>query len=390
MRGRIPVKNVGLRGVTVADTKICFIDGLKGILLYRGFRIEELALKSSFQETAYLLLHGSLPKRQALEGFNRDLAEAREVPGFIYRSFQGWPNGANPMAVLQASVPLLSMADPEAGEDTREANISKAVRIISGLPSLTAAWDRIRRGVVPLPPDKTLSHGAHFLYQLTGREPDEALVHALDVSLILQAEHSFSASTFACREVVSTTADIYAGVAAGIGALAGGLHGGANALVMETLLQMASRGLTREEVAAWVRRRLDNGERIMGMGHPVYKTADPRAAILKAEKTGHQRWYELLNWIEEESRAEFGRRGKSGINPNVDFYTGLLYAMMGIPTDLMTPVFAMALTAGWCAHIIEEKFADAQEKPVLYRPSADYVGDYCGEIGCVYEPLEKR
>ena len=244
--------------------------------------------------------------------------------------------------------------------------------------------------------DRALSHGAHFLYQLTGRKPEEDLARAFDISLILQAEHTFNASTFACREVISTGTGMYAAVAAGIGALSGSLHGGANAKVMETVLQMAEEGTSREAVAGWVRQRLDKGQKIMGMGHAVYKTSDPRAAILKrmcaplSEKTGHGRWYEISNWIEEESLAEFARRGKREIRPNIDFYSGLLYAMMGIPVDLMTPVFAMALAAGWCAHIIEEKFAEAQEKPVLYRPSAEYVGDYCGEIGCVYQPIERR
>ncbi|MBU2497933.1 MAG: hypothetical protein KKE57_03455 [Proteobacteria bacterium] len=169
-----------------------------------------------------------------------------------------------------------------------------------------------------------------------------------------------------------------------------------SSLVIETVLQMTSEGMSRKAIAEWVRRRLDKGERIMGMGHAVYKTSDPRAAILKrmcaplSEKTGHQRWYEILNWIEEESLADLAKRGKTKIQPNVDFYSGLLYAMMGIPVDLMTPVFAMALATGWCAHIIEEKFAEAQERPVLYRPSADYVGDYCGEFGCVYQPIENR
>ncbi len=390
------LKNIGLRGVSVADTKISYIEGQKGILLYRGFRIEELVAKSSFIETAYLLLNGSLPKAKDLRAFSNEMLAGRQLPGFIHDSLKGWPKHADSMDILQASIPLLAMADPELGNETRDANVRKAIRLLARIPSVIAAWQRIRQDHEPLPPKEDLPHAANFLWQLTGQQPDSEMAHDLDVSLILQAEHTFNASTFACREVVSTRAHMYAGVAAGVGALSGSLHGGANARVMELLLHLEEKGKSEKDMAAWVRQQIDSGERIMGMGHPVYKTFDPRAEILKkiaerlAAKAANENRYKMLARIEEEAVKEFERRGKRGIKANVDFYSGLVYSLMGVPLDLMTPLFAMALSTGWCAHIIEEKFAEAQGKPALYRPQAEYVGDYCGPVGCVYQPIDKR
>jgi citrate synthase len=392
MARAVNVKNIGLRGVVVADTKISYIDGEQGVLVYRGYRIEELAEKSSFMEVAYLLLNGYLPNTEQLESFERQVVEARQVPEYIYSCFKKWPKEASPMDVLQASIPLLAMADPDLSDETREAHARKAVRLIARLPLLVAAWHRIRQGLEPLPLDDSLSHTAHFLWQLHGKKPDEDIAHELDTCLTLHADHTFNASTFACREVVSTEAHMHAGVAVGIGALSGSLHGGANAQVMKMLLELES----EEDIAGWVKRRLDSGDRIMGMGHAVYKTMDPRAKCLQdialrlGSKTGQKRWYDLSTQIEKASLEEFAKKGKSTIRPNVDFYSAPVYHMMGIPRDLMTPIFAMARVAGWCAHIIEEKFAEAQEKPALYRPKAEYVGDYCGLMGCSYEPVESR
>jgi citrate synthase len=209
---------------------------------------------------------------------------------------------------------------------------------------------------------------------------------------VLHADHSFNASTFACREVVSTRAHMYAGVAAGVGALSGSLHGGANAQVMKMLEALRN----EKDISGWVKKQLDSGRKIMGMGHAVYKTTDPRARFLKdmcfqlGEKLHEEHWCRLSAQIEESALAEFGKRGKTTIKPNVDFYSAPVYHMMGIPHDLMTPVFAVARIAGWTAHIIEEKFGDAQEKPALYRPASEYIGNYCGQTGCVYQPVDKR
>lgn len=392
MDKEVRIKNTGLRGVTVADTKISFIDGEKGILIYRGYRIEELAERSSFVETAYLLLNGSLPGREELNKFDDQLTKARVLPDFLYRSFGKWPKEADPMDVLQAAVPLLAIADRDLADESREANLRKAVRLIARIPAIIATWHRIRNDREPLAPDDNLSHAANFLWQLHGEKPDPQAARELDVCLLLHADHTFNASTFACREVVSTRAHMYAGVAAGVGALSGSLHGGANARVVKMIHQIES----EKDLAGWIKDRLDRGERIMGMGHAVYKTTDPRAIILKkaseklGKKVGNENWYELLSKVEELAVKEFESRGKTTIKPNVDFYSGSVYHMLGIPTDLMTPVFAIARTSGWCAHIIEEKFAEAQEKPALYRPEAEYVGEYCGAMGCEYRPPEDR
>lgn len=388
----VNLKNIGLRGVTVADTKVSFIDGEKGILIYRGYRIEDLAEKSSFMEVAYLILNGTLPDKKELAEFENRVKEARQLPEFIYESFNKLPKDASPMDVLQGSVPLLATVDPDLTGDTRESNTNMAIRLISRLPIVVAAWHRIRQGLEPLSSDDNLSHAANFLWLLHGKKPDEEMARDLDTCLVLHADHTFNASTFACREVASTRAHMYAGVTAGIGALSGSLHGGANAQVMRMLLELEK----EKDIAAWVKNRLDGGDRIMGMGHAVYKTMDPRAKYLKdmasrlGKKMGQERWHQLSTEIERHGIEAFEKRGKANIKPNVDFYSAPVYHMMGIPLDLMTPIFAISRIAGWCAHIIEEKFAEAQEKPALYRPQAEYVGQYCGLMGCEYEPMDAR
>ena len=388
----VNVKNIGLRGVTVADTKVSFIDGEKGILIYRGYRIEDLAENSSFMEVAYLILNGTLPDKKELAEFENRVKDARQLPEFIYESFRKLPQDANPMDVLQASVPLLATVDPDLTADTRESNMNMAIRLISRLPIVVAAWHRTRQGLEPLSSDDHLSHAENFLWLLHGKKPDKEMARDLDTCLVLHADHTFNASTFACREVASTRAHMYAGVTAGIGALSGSLHGGANAQVMRMLLELEH----EKDIAAWVKARLDSGERIMGMGHAVYKTMDPRAKYLKnmasrlGKKTGQERWHQLSTQIEKYGLEAFEARGKTNIKPNVDFYSAPVYHMMGVPLDLMTPIFAISRIAGWCAHIVEEKFAEAQEKPALYRPQAEYVGQYCGLMGCEYEPMDAR
>ena len=391
MAETVRVKNTGLRGVTVADSKISFIDGEKGVLIYRGYRIEELAARSSFMETAYLLLYGVLPSKSELEFFSSEIAKARQVPGFIFENMKRWPKDANPMHVLMAAVPMIAMADPNPGADSRDAVVGRAMGLIARIPSLTAGWQRIRNNKEPLAPDASLDHAGNFLWMLTGEKPDPATARDLDVCLILHADHTFNASTFACREVVSTRADIYAGVTAGIGALSGSLHGGANTEVMKMLLELEN----ETDISGWVKKRLGSGGKIMGLGHAVYKTGDPRAKILqeigaRLDRDLGQKWSDLSNRIEKAALAEFESQGKTGIQPNVDFRSASVYYMMGIPPDLMTPIFAISRIAGWAAHIIEEIFAEAQGKPALYRPKAEYVGDYCGLMGCEYQDVSQR
>ncbi len=392
----VRVKNTGLRGIAVADTKISYIDGEKGILIYRGYRIEELAQRSTFPETAYLLLNGTLPTQEQLAVFETRLAKARQVPSFIFDTYSKLPRNANPMDVLQATVPLLATDDPDLGVEKRDAAERMAVRLIARFPVVVAAWDRIRKGLAPVAPDESLSHAANFLWMLHGERPGEETARDLDVCLILHADHTFNASTFACREVVSTRAHMYAGVAAGIGALSGSLHGGANERVMKMLFQIMGEIESEESIESWVKKHMGHGERVMGMGHAVYKTTDPRAVILKrmseelGRRTGQEQWYRLLSQLENAANEEFRKKGKDTIKTNVDFYSGSVYHVMGIPTDLMTPIFAISRIAGWCAHIIEEQFAEAQGKPALYRPQAEYIGDYCGPMGCVYQPMDVR
>lgn len=392
MKEVVSVKNIGLRGVTVADTKISFIDGVKGILIYRGYRIEELAERSTFMETAYLLLHGYLPGPPELAVFEAEIKQFRDVPEFIVSALRMLPKNADPMDVLQACVPLLAMADPDVASETRDANLTMASRLIARIPAVTAAWNRVRQDLDPVPPDPSLTHAGNFLWQLTGKKPAVETARDLDCCLILHADHTFNASTFACREVCSTKAHMYAAVTAGVGALSGSLHGGANTKVMAMLLELQS----ENDVAQWVKNRVAQGAKIMGMGHAVYKTMDPRAAYLKematrlGPSTGMEKLDELSKFLEKTAVAEFDSRGKSEIRPNVDFYSAPVYYMMGIPRDLFTAVFAISRIAGWCSHIIEEKFGEAQEKPMLYRPQAEYVGNYCGLMGCEYEPAEQR
>lgn len=391
MSNEVRIKNTGLRGVTVADSAISFIDGEKGILIYRGYRIEDLAERSSYLETVYLLLFGVLPNEAQLQEFSDRVRARRALPAFVLDSMRLYPKTAQPMDVLQATVPLLGMADANPRADDRASVLDRAICLIAQLPTVVAAWYRIRSGAEVISPDDNLEHAENFLWMLLGEKPDTQTAKDLDVCLVLHADHTFNASTFAAREVVSTRASIYAGVTAALGALSGGLHGGANTRVMEMLLQLAD----EKDVKGWVESRIDQGEVIMGMGHAVYKTGDPRAVYLREmarrlDKDTGSRWAALACEVEEAALARLAAEGKTTIQVNVDFCSAPVYYMMGIPLDLMTTIFAVARIAGWCAHVIEEKFADAQGKPALYRPEAQYVGEYCGLMGCTYTPMTGR
>jgi citrate synthase len=369
------------------------VDGTNGVLIYRGYRIEALAENSTFEETAFLLHHEELPKAAELKAFTQQLVAGREVPGPVIDGLRSFPAAAGPMDVLQAAVPMLAAADPELHDESREANERKAVRLIARVAGVVAAWHRIRSGKKPVDPDGSLSHAENFLRQMTGERPHDDIATDLDTCLVLHADHSFNASTFACRAVVSTQAHMYAAASAGVGALSGALHGGANTAVMKMLETLQG----EKDVPGWVRRELEAGRRIMGMGHAVYKTADPRAKYLKemcfriGKLLKQEGWCMLSTQVEETAVAELKKRGKETIKPNVDFFSAPVYHMMGIPADLMTPLFAVSRIAGWTAHIIEEKFGDAHGgKPMLYRPSSDYVGLYCGKETCTYTPIEER
>jgi citrate synthase len=388
----LDTKNVGLRGIKIADTRISDVDGEKGNLIYRGYNICDLVTHSTFEEVAFLLLNDRLPKAEELKKFQSDLVSEREIPETVYQFLKVMPDAAHPMDVLAASVPILAAYDPQARDESREANVKKAVRLIAKLPNIVASWDRVRKGNKPVRPDPFLAHAGNFLYMLTGSLPDPATAKDFDICLILHAEHSFNASTFAGREVASTHAHMYASMLAAVCALSGELHGGANSEVMKMLSEIGE----EERVKSWVAARLQKGGKVMGMGHAVYRTEDPRATFLRAmcerlaTRTGNPKWCQLSKAIEGATKEEFKKLKGKEIYPNVDFFSASVYHMMGIATDLFTPVFAMARAPGWAAHIIEEKFAEAQPKPELYRPDADYVGNYCGFQGCEYIPMEKR
>jgi citrate synthase len=388
----LETKNIGLRGVKVADTRISDVDGERGNLIYRGFNICDLVVHSTFEEVSFLLLNDRLPTQEELVRFQSELASEREIPRAIFDFMEMLPPLAHPMDILQAAIPILAAYDPLLLDQTKEANLRKAARLIARLPAIVTAWDRIRKGLEPLHPHPDLTLSGNFLYMLLGSVPDPGTARDFDICLILHAEHSFNASTFAGREVASTRAHLYASVAAAIGALSGELHGGANSEVMKMLLEIRE----VDHVKSWVSEKLQKGGRIMGMGHAVYHTEDPRATILRgmcgrmADRTGDRRWCELTKAIEAATKEEFRRIKGREIYPNVDFYSASVYHMMGIPTDLFTPVFAISRSSGWTAHIIEEKFAQAQPKAELYRPDADYVGTYCGPRACEYIPIERR
>jgi citrate synthase len=387
-----PILNTGLRGFKVASTKISDVDGDAGKLIYRGYLIKDLAGKISFEEVAYLLLYEKLPNKEELDHFKELLAEERQVPPEVILSLENRPKDALPMDILQAGTAMLAHHDPDAKELSLEAVNRMAIKLIAKFPTIVAAWERIRNHKKPIDPDPDLGHAANFLYMLSGTVPDAELTGFFDVCLVLHAEHSFNASTFAAREVASTRAHMYSAVAAGVGSLSGELHGGANTRVMEMLLDIGS----VDKVEEYVKHLLDTGGKIMGLGHAVYQTDDPRAHILApmskimGERTDDTRWYEMSKHLEQKAKEAFRRKKGRDIYVNVDFYSASLYYYMGIPTDLFTPIFAIARIAGWTAHVIEEQFGGAAPKPVLYRPDSQYIGDYCGPDLCTFVPMEKR
>lgn len=385
-------RNIGLRNIEVADTKICSIDGENGKLIYRGYDIFDLVNHSTFEETAYLLLFGDLPDKDNLRGFSQQLSGARGLPHSIIDNMKNRPKLARPMDVIQSTISELPDYDPDMDRDDKEANIKRAISLIAKISTLVAAWDRIRKGNEPIEPlgDDT-NHATNFLYMLTDEMPSKEEAKIFDISLILHAEHSFNASTFAAREIASTRAHMYASIGGAIGALSGELHGGANIQVMKMLLEIGN----VEEADKWVRSRLGNGDRVMGMGHAVYKTTDPRADILARlskiiSRKRNTPWYDITARVEDTTRRYMREHKKQPIYPNVDLYSASLYYSMGLPVELNTTIFAISRIAGWTAHVIEEKFAEAAPRPALYRPKALYVGKYCGPMGCEYIPISNR
>ena len=355
----------GLEGVVAAETQLCDLDGTNGRLAYRGYDIDDLARKATFEEVAYLLWMGELPSKSQLRRFKADLAAARPIPSHLVKAFALMPKKTDPMRVLQASVAMLGMHDPDTTDNSHAANLRKAVRLTSQFATAICAHHRIRSGKKPVPPSKDLSLAANFLYMLTGKKPSDVTTKAFDASLVLYAEHELNASTFTTRVIAATLSDMHSAVAGGVGALKGTLHGGAGEAVMNTLLEVGK----LDNVDGFVDKAFAAKRRFMGMGHRVYKAGDPRAAILRGmaeeacRQSGQFKWYEIAVTLHERiSKAK-------GLIPNVDFYSAPLFYSLGVPVDLFTPVIAAGRIAGWSANIVEQ-----HDDNRLIRPRADYVG----------------
>jgi 2-methylcitrate synthase/citrate synthase II len=364
----------GLEGVIAGQTAISTVGDT---LTYRGYEIHELADNATFEEVAYLLLYGELPTAAQLRAFNDSLASERGVPSATIETLRHIPAGADAMDTLRSGVSLLAHFDRETADNSHDANIRKAIRVLAKVPTLIAARHRLAHGHEPVAPKPALGHAANLLYMLTGEEPDEVAARVLDVSLILYAEHEFNASTFAARVTVSTLADLHGGLVSAIATLKGPLHGGANEKAMEMLLEIGE----PERAEAWVKDALARKERIMGFGHRVYKHGDTRAQILKgwveklAERTGNTKWARIAQIVEDTVRNE------KGILPNVDFPCAPAYYMLGLSVELYTPFFVVARVAGWSAHIIEQL-----DNNRLIRPRSEYTGPAVRP----YIPIDRR
>jgi citrate synthase len=356
----------GLRGVVAAQSSIGDVNGEQGILIYQGYDIHDLAEHSTFEETIFLLWNGRLPKQDELEALTSQIRANYEAPAQVIEMIKTFPADADPMDVLRTSVSALDFYDKDGHGTDRENAMKAAIKITGQIGTLAAAWDRIRSGKDVVTPDTSLSIAENFLYMLRGTRPDADEARMFDICLILHADHELNASTFTTRVVAGTLADMYGCVTAGIAALAGPLHGGANTAVMKMLIEIGD----VDKIDTWLDEALEAKRKIMGIGHAVYKTEDPRATWLRkfsgqmAEKTGDSKWFDMSQKIERLMHE------KKGMFPNVDFYSASTYYMMGIPLDLFTPIFAVSRISGWTGHILEQYHNNK-----LIRPRAEYIGE---------------
>jgi citrate synthase len=365
----------GLEGIVAASSSISSI--IDGVLTYRGINIDDLAENATFEEVAYLLWYGKLPNRSELDGLQKQLDQYAAIPSQVIEQIKLYPAGTNSMAALRTAISSLALYDESANDMSTDANQRKAIKLQAQLPTVVAAFARIREGKEPVAPKQGVSIAYNFLYMLTGEEPAEVAVKALDQALVLHADHELNASTFAARVTVATLSDIYSGITSAIGALKGPLHGGANEAVMVMLEEIGSMA----NVEGYINNALANKQKIMGFGHRVYKDGDPRAKHLQqmsrelGKLTGNMELYEMSIKIEDMVT------GQKGLKPNVDFYSASVYTTLGIPRDLFTPIFAISRVSGWSAHILEQ-YQDNR----LIRPRADYVGP----VNAKYIPIEQR
>lgn len=368
----------GLEGIVAASSSICYIDGEAGVLAYRGIDIHDLAENSTFEETCYLLWYGKLPNRSELDALNRQLAAERRVDPAVIQLMRNLPRTAIPMEVLRTAVSALSPYDPDAEKMDHAANVRKAIRLTSQIAMIVAAYDRIRKGRDVVQPDPSLSHAGNFLLMLNGERPSPTAQKALDVALILHADHELNASTFAARVIAATLSDMHSAITGAIGALKGPLHGGANEAVMRMLFEIDKKG---EDPVEHVKGMLANKKKVSGFGHRVYHTEDPRATHLRQMsrdlgRDANPKWYDLSAQIEKYINTE------KHLNANVDFYSASTYTTLGLDVDLFTPVFALSRISGWAAHVIEQL-----DDNRLIRPRADYIGP---KYPNRYVPIEKR
>jgi len=356
----------GLMGVYFDRSESCFIDGSIGKLLYRGYDIHELAEQSTFEEVTYLLLQGSLPTRSELSAFDSQLRSDREIPDGVVDIIDK-VKGGHPMDVLRTAVSALSAWDPEVKDNSPEAIIRKGLRLTAKAPTIVTTHERLRNGLDPVKPNPDLNHSGNFLYMLRGREPEEEEIHIMDVDFILHAEHGSNASAFASRVTASTQSDLHSAVVSGIATLKGPAHGGA----AEEVMKMAEEIGRPENAAAYARNILDNGGRVMGFGHRVYKAEDPRARHLRersktlGEAKGQPHWFEILTNLQEVMKPYQSR----GIFVNVDFFAGSIYYLMGIPDDLFISIFALGRIPGWTLNVVEQ-----YSNNILIRPLTEYTG----------------
>ena len=369
----------GLEGVVAANSGICYIDGDEGVLAYRGIDIHELAQNSNFEEVCYLLWFGNLPKREELEQFRQRLAESRKIDPAIIEMMRNFPKKATPMEVLRTAVSALSFYDPDEKAIDHDSNVRKAYALTSQIAMIVAIYDRIRKGKKVVDADPKLSHAANFLLQLTGEKPSATAEKALDIALILHADHELNASTFAARVTAATLSDMHSAITSAIGALKGPLHGGANEAVMRMLFVVDKAG---QDPVEHVKGLLAQKKKISGFGHRVYTTEDPRATHLRkmsedlGRSSGNSKWFDMSRKIEKYINAE------KKLNANVDFYSASTYTTLGLDVDLFTPVFAVSRISGWAAHVIEQL-----DDNRLIRPRAEYIGP---RYPNKYVPIERR
>ncbi|HTW95949.1 MAG TPA: citrate/2-methylcitrate synthase [Tepidisphaeraceae bacterium] len=376
----------GMEGVVAAPSEICFIDGVAGRLVYRGYEIGDLVdnlTQQAFEQVAFLLWDGKLPNRQELAKLTADLSASAALPKHAMAILRDLPKETEPMDALRTAVSSLSAVDPDLHSVERAANRRKAVRLTAQLPTIVAAFHRLRHGQEPVAPDPSLSVAANFLYMLNNKKPHETLVRVMDAALVLHAEHGFNASTFAARVTAATLADMHAAITSAIGALKGPLHGGANEAVMQLLLECRDPDLAVAKVREMLSPSDPNKPKqlVPGFGHRVYKTFDPRAAFLRkmskqlGEAAGETKWYEMSERLIPVAME------LKGLNPNVDFFSASTYYVMGIPIDLFTPVFAIARVTGWTAHVMEQ-----HQNNRIIRPQDDYRGPFGKKV----EPIDQR